>query len=292
MSNGPVLITGGAGSVGRALVARLRADGRTVRVFDLPQVNYQGLEGAQGIEVMKGNITDPATAQAAVKGVSAVIHLAALLPPSSERDRKVTMAVNVDGTSHLIKGLEASNPQAPFVFSSSVSTYGDTSKEEPPVRVDHPQSSIDIYAESKIQAEGLLKRSKLPWVILRIAGVSVPAFAEPPAVWPFMADQRMEFVHRDDVVAALHASVDAAGARRKVLNIAGGPTWQTLGRVYVADVFNIMGVPIEEAHYRSTPGWCDWYDTEESQRLLKYQNTPYKDFLGQIQAEVKKLLEG
>jgi len=287
---GPVLITGGAGSVGRALAARFRADGRTVRVFDLPQVNYQGLEGEPGIEVLKGDITVPDTARAAVQGVSAVVHLAALLPPSSERNRQLTMAVNVDGAAHLAKALEAASPGAAFVFSSSVSTYGDTSKETPPVHPEHPQRSIDVYAESKIAAEALLKRSKLRPVILRIAGIAVPAFAEPPAVWPFMADQRMEFVHREDVVSALHAAVNAPEARGKVFNIAGGPTWQTLGRVYVADVFNVMGVPIEEARFRDSPGWCDWYDTAESQRILRYQNNRYQDFLGQLQAEVKKMM--
>ena len=289
---GPVLITGGAGSVGRALAARFRADGRTVRVFDLPNVSYAGLEGEPGIEVLKGDITVLDTARAAVQGVSAAVHLAALLPPSSERNRKLTIAVNVDGTEHLVKALEAANPDAPFVFSSSVSTYGDTTKGTPPVRADHQQQAIDVYAESKIAAESLLKRSKLRPVILRIAGIAVPAFAEPPAVWPFMADQRMEFVHRDDVVSALHAAVSAPEARGKVFNIAGGPTWQTIGRVYVADVFNIMGVSPEEARFRDSPGWCDWYDTAESQRILKYQNNRYQDFLGQLQAEVRKLMEG
>ena len=51
--SGPVLITGGAGSVGRILVSRLRQDGLPVRVFDLPIMNYTGLEGADGIEVIK-----------------------------------------------------------------------------------------------------------------------------------------------------------------------------------------------------------------------------------------------
>jgi nucleoside-diphosphate-sugar epimerase len=42
---GPILITGGAGGVGRRLVQRCRADGYPVRVFDLPVCNFAGLEG-------------------------------------------------------------------------------------------------------------------------------------------------------------------------------------------------------------------------------------------------------
>src|SRR6267143_1664599 len=67
----PILITGGAGSVGRSLVARCRADGHTVRVFDLPICDFTGLEGEPGIEVVQGDITQMATVTPAVQGVSA-----------------------------------------------------------------------------------------------------------------------------------------------------------------------------------------------------------------------------
>jgi hypothetical protein len=60
------------------------------------------------------------------------------------------------------------------------------------------------------------------------------------------------------------------------------------GRHYVERLYDLMGVPHEEAKFRDTPGWVDWYDTEESQRLLRYQNTPYETFLGQIKAEVDR----
>lgn len=288
--SGPVLITGGAGSVGRSLVARLRHEGRAVRVFDLPMMNYAGLEGAEGIDVIKGDITDADAVWRAVDGVDAVIHLAAILPPASERDRTKTFAVNVDGTTHIVHALESLAPHAVLVFSSSVSTYGDTTREAPPVRITHPQHAIDVYADSKIAGEQVLLSSKAAWVILRIAGIAVPAFQEPPAVWPFMPEQRVELVHRDDVVTAIHRATTVPEARGHIFNIAGGPTWQTTGRRYVERLYDLMGVPHEEAKYRDTPGWVDWYDTAESQQRLGYQNTPYDLFLTQIKAEVDRLM--
>jgi nucleoside-diphosphate-sugar epimerase len=288
--NGPVLITGGAGSVGRILVSRLRQDGRAVRVFDLPTMNYAGLEGVAGIEVIKGDITAVDTVQRAVDGVEAVVHLAAILPPASERDRARTFGVNVEGTTQLVRALERLAPQAMLVFTSSVSTYGDTSQESPPVRVSHAQRAIDVYAESKIVGERVLRDSRATWVILRIAGIAVPAFQEPPAVWPFMPDQRVELVHRDDVVSAIHQATSAPGARGKVFNIAGGPTWQITGREYVGRLYDLLGVPIEEATFRISPGWVDWYDTQDSQELLRYQNTPYGTFLAQIEAKIARLM--
>lgn len=291
--NGPILITGGAGSVGRLLVQRCRQAGHKVRVFDLPVCDFTGLEGQEGIDIVKGDITDASTVAQAVRGVGAVVHLAALLPPASESDRDRTFAINVDGTSTIIRAMAGGAREAVLVFSSSVSTYGDTGAETPPVRVAHPQTALDLYAESKIASEALIWEASVDAVILRIAGIAVPVLQEPPEVWPFTAEQRLEMVHRDDVVTALYQAVVTPAARGKILNIGGGLTWQTTGRQYVADHFDLIGVPIEMARFRGddTPGWVDWYDSAEAQQLLGYQQHTYQDYLGALQAEVARMLE-
>ena len=288
---GLVLITGGAGSVGKRVAHRLRKQGYTVRVFDLPNMDYSSLEGVEGIEVLRGDITQLPSVHQAVEGVSAVIHLAALLPPASERRRELTFAVNVEATARVAEALKRANPNAPLVFSSSVSTYGDTTGVKPPVTVDHPQRALDIYAESKIAAERSLRESYPNAVILRISGISVPSIQSPPEVWPFMADQRIEFIHRDDVVRALCAAARVKGAKGQVFNIAGGVTWRTTGRAYIKDYYDLLGVPIEEARFQEHPGWCDWYDTKESQHILRYQNTPYQLYLDQLHSEVEKMMQ-
>jgi nucleoside-diphosphate-sugar epimerase len=290
--SGPILITGGAGSVGRSLVARCRADGHTVRVFDLPSCDLTGLEDEPGIEVMPGDITQMASVEPAVQGVSAVMHLAAILPLASERNRERTLSINVDGTANIVRAMEARARDAVLVFSSSVSTYGDTTSETPPVRVDHPQTALDIYAASKIAGERLVRQSQLPTVVLRIAGIAVPALQEPPAVWPFTAAQRLEMVHREDVVTALYKALIIPEAQGKTLNIAGGATWQTSGGQYVADHYEILGVPLDLAAFRCAdePGSLDWYDTVESQCLLDYQHHSYASYLATLRAEVERML--
>jgi nucleoside-diphosphate-sugar epimerase len=286
-----ILVTGGAGSVGKRVVQQFCSEGYSVRVFDLPSMDYSGLEGEKGIEVVRGDLTRADSVEAAVEGVSALVHLAALLPPTSERSRELTFAVNVEGTARIAKALKRTNPDAPLVFSSSVSTYGDTTGTEAPVVVDHPQQALDIYAESKITAEKLLRQDYPNASILRISGISLPSIQSPPDVWPFMVNQRIEFVHRDDVVTALCTAVREEGARGHVFNVAGGSTWRTTGQAYVKDYFDLLGVPIEEAQFQEQPGWCDWYDTEESQRLFGYQNTPYQSYLAQLQSEVDKMMQ-
>ena len=287
-----MLVTGGAGSVGRRVVDRLVGSGRSVRVLDLPAMDFTGLEDRPGVEVVRGDITDADGVRRAVESSGAVLHLGAVLPPNSERDRDLTLRVNVGGTRNLVGAMEELNPGGRLVFTSSISTYGDTSGDEPPVRVARGQSAIDIYAESKIEGERLVRESSLSnTVVLRIAGIVVPAFLEPPDPWPFTEDQRVEMVHRDDAADALFASASAPGAGGRVFNIGGGPTWQMRGRDYVRDFYDVMGAPVELATYRETPGWVDWYDTEESQHILRYQNRSYQDYLAEMRALIQAMME-
>jgi nucleoside-diphosphate-sugar epimerase len=197
------------------------------------------------------------------------------------------MAVNVQGTANLIAALEASNPDARLVLSSSVCVYGDTSARQPPIGVDAPLQAVDIYAESKIEAERLAMASSLRCTVLRISGISVPAFLAPPAVWPFQAEQRIEFICRDDVVRALAACVSDGETSSAVFNIAGGPTWRMLGRAYVVRFNEVMGLPPEEGQYSERPGYFDWYDTDESEAALGYQQTTFEQFLERLDKAIE-----
>ena len=286
----PVLITGGAGSVGRQLAGMLLDDGVPVRIFDLPFMDFEGLEGQKDVEIFKGDITDPEAVSKAVDGVRCVLHLAAILPPNSEKDRSFTFKVNVEGTQNILTSMKEVAKDATIVFTSSISTYGDTSREKDPVSVEHEQKAIDVYADSKIAGEKLVMSSGVKYVILRIASIAVPAFIEPADPWPFMADQKVEMVHRDDVADAIRNSVDADSAVNKVFNIAGGDSWRHTGKKYVEDFFTFMGAPIDLANYRETPGWNHWYDTEESQSILKYQNRSYEHYSDQMRKIVEDMM--
>jgi len=287
-----ILITGGAGSVGCALVAHLAAAGHRVRAFDLPNCDYSALEHTAGVEVRKGDVTDLEGLCRAAAGVDAVIHLAALLPPRSEWRREATMTINVGGTENVLAAMQSACPGAHLVLSSSVCVYGDTSAMQPPVRVATPYRPIDHYGVSKMEAEQSVMAGPLPYTILRISGVSVPAFLAPPQVWPFTAEQRIEFVCRSDVVAALAACVGNERAKGQVFNIAGGPTWRMRGSEYVAWFDGVMGLPPEEGAFREEPGTFDWYDTEASQAILGYQHTSFERYVELLEAAIEEAMGG
>jgi nucleoside-diphosphate-sugar epimerase len=275
--------------VGREVVQLLAARGHRVCVFDLPGCDFAPLEHVAH-DIVEGDITDRDAVQQAATGVDVALHLAAFLPPNSERSREATMAVNVQGTANLIAALECGNPDARLVLSSSVCVYGDTSARQPPIGVSSSLCASDIYAESKIEAERLVIDGPLDYTVLRISGISVPAFLAPPPVWPFQAEQRIEFVCRDDVVGALGACVADAGASGQVFNIAGGPTWRMLGREYVAGFNEIMGLSPEEGQYSESPGYFDWYDTNEAQASLGYQRTSFERFLELLDRAIEAAL--
>jgi len=287
----PILITGGAGSVGRQLASMFLEEGRRVRIFDLPFMDFTGLDEDPNVEVYKGDITDPKSVSKAAEGISGVLHLAAILPPNSEKNKEFTFKVNVDGTNNIVEAIKDSSPDATIVFTSSISTYGDTSAEGDPITIEQSQNAIDVYAESKIAGEKLLKESGANFVILRIASIAVPEFLEPPEPWPFTSEQRVEMIHRDDVADAIKNSVDSKDAIGKIFNIAGGDSWRLRGKNYVEDFFQVMGAPVEMAVYRDSTGWNDWYDTTESQRILSYQNRSYSYYGDQMKEIIRDMME-
>ena len=284
-----ILITGGAGSLGREVALALARAGHRVRVLDLPQCDFTSLQGAACVEITRGSIEDEDLLVQCVQEVDVVLHLAALLPPASECVRQKTMAVNVEGTRALLKALQRGDRHAHLVFSSSVCVYGDTSQEDPPVRVSRPPRPLDFYGESKAVAEELVQRSGLPHTILRISGIAIPGLLSPPQVWPFQGGQRIEFIARGDVVQALLACVKTP-APDQILNVAGGPTWQVAGEAYVALWNEALGLAPEDTRFQGRPGTFDWYDTTASQALLGYQCITFERFGALLHEAIQQAL--
>ena len=142
------LVTGGAGFVGKRLVARLRARGERVRSFDLaPPVHPDD---------MQGSINDVRALMDAMVGVRSVFHLAGNAQLWA-RDRKTFTRVNLEGTQYLLLCAKAEKVER-FVYCSSLTTLvgvdtpvGKSSADET-VRVD-PEDMLGPYPRSKSFAE-------------------------------------------------------------------------------------------------------------------------------------------
>ena len=287
-----MLVTGGAGSMGRLVVGELRNAGKPVRVFDLPSADFSPFDSDNGVEVASGDITSPSDVAAAVDGVGTLVHLAAILPPVSEANPELTNRVNVEGTRVLLEGTRRLVPGARVVFSSSVSVYGRPAEPGRIVTAGDPMTPDDHYAHSKAESELLVRKSGLEWIALRISGVAIPIFQEPPLEWPFRPDQQIEFVHRDDAVTALVSATDPGVPTGRSHIISGGPSWRMTGARYVEDFFRLVEVDPADAVYQSEPGHFAWYDSAEGQEQLGYQDNSYGEYLGQLEANIEELLAG
>ena len=278
--------------MGRLVVGELRNAGKRVRVFDLPSADFSPFESDPEVEVASGDITSTSDVAAAVDGVETLVHLAAILPPVSEANPDLTNHVNVEGTRVLLEGVGRLSPGARVVFSSSVSVYGRPSEPGSIITAEDPMAPDDHYAHSKAESEMLVRESGLDWIALRISGVAIPIFQEPPPEWPFRPDQQIEFVHRDDAVSALIAAADPSVSTGRAHIVSGGPTWRMTGARYVEDFFELVEVDPEDAVYQSGPGHFAWYDSAESQAQLGYQNNSYGEYLAQLRANIEELLAG
>lgn len=287
-----ILITGGAGNFGRTLARSLRQQGQGVRIFDLPNSRFDFFREWKNTRIFSGDILDIASLTEAVHGVDLIFHLAAILPPASEEDRGRTFRVNVQGTNNLLEACASAEEKPQIVFASSVSVYGDTSGHPGPIGPDYPVNPNDWYAESKVKAEQVLTASGFPLTNLRISGIVIPAFLDPPEPWPFMSNQRIELLALSDLITAMTSLAEGEGhAVGRTLLLAGGPGWQVTGEEYVRRWGEIMDIPLEEMEYLDRPGWLNWYDTRVSEALLGYQRTSLDGFFGELGKAVQEALE-
>lgn len=285
MSN--VLVTGGAGSMGRLVSENLINDGHQVNIFDLPQANYEGFDSSK-TKIFKGNLND-SSIEESIMGVDTVIHLAAILPPTANINLELTEKVNVDGTRNLLSSIEKIDPNIHIIFSSSVSIYG-KNLDNSTIHLDNPANPDDHYAKTKYDSEVLVEQSNINHTILRISGVSIPVFQEPPSEWPFLPNQKIEFIHRDDVVTSICNSVNNKEAYGQMFNISGGKSWQITGEKYVKDYFEILEVDMENAVYQKEEGHFSWYESSKSNKILQYQNNNYENYLAQIRQDLNNLM--
>jgi len=193
-----VLITGGFGSIGVLVIEECLRRGHAVTVFEVSTKRTRRLSrrfGRRGVRAVFGDIRSQEDVSRAATGQDAAIHMAAILPPTSDRLPDLCERVNVGGTENLIRALRTgvgerdaraplaaaesapasfvapTSPLPAMVCVSSASVMGPTQKRTPPVRPGDPLVPTDVYSRSKFAAESLTASSGLPWYVLRLAGV-------------------------------------------------------------------------------------------------------------------------
>ena len=210
-----ILLTGATGLVGARLLPRLVAAGHNVRV-----ILRQGREAPEGASTVRGDLLDPSTLPAAVDGVSAIVHLAAVF---RSHDEDLIWKSNLEGTRNLIAAAEAHAPDARLIMASTTNVYGPETAR--PAQEDDPVAPVLAYPASKVAAEEALCASRVIWSILRFGFVygegdgHLEMLPQHLTALGWHPAQRMSLIHHRDIATAVDLALTGALDRR-IVNIA------------------------------------------------------------------------
>ncbi len=173
-----ILVTGAAGYIGSVLVRQLLAAGHRVRGFDALFFGGDGLIGVFGhprFEFQRGDLRETADVGAALDGVDAVVHLAAIVgDPACASEPDKAREINGAATDHLVDRCLTAPNVTRFVFASTCSNYG-RAEAGAFVDEDSPLNPVSLYAELKVAVEQRLMQlpdpDRLTATALRFATV-------------------------------------------------------------------------------------------------------------------------
>jgi uncharacterized protein YbjT (DUF2867 family) len=176
---GPILVTGGTGTLGRLVVPRLRDAGCEVRVLS---------RRAGGIEVLTGDLATGEGIEAAVQGTEIIVHCAGSTKGDEDKARNLVRAASEAGTRHLVYISVVGADRIPVVSGVDRAMFG--------------------YFGSKLAAERIVADSGVPWTTLRatqfhdLSLMTVRQMARLPVI-PVPAGFRFQPVDAGEVAARL-----------------------------------------------------------------------------------------
>jgi nucleoside-diphosphate-sugar epimerase len=258
---GPVVVTGGAGFLGREVLTQLLAQGQTdVRLVDLAPFEGKVPAGARffKLDLRSDDLSE------AFEGAKTVLHLAACqyhTPLAKSTYDLPFFEVNVDATGRVIEAAEKAKATR-HVFVSTNMVYG--LPQSLPLPDDHPTDPFGPYGQSKLKAEALVRASHdrgLDSAIVRpgliigpgrggvIARVFDWILTNKPVVLVGSGNNHYEMMHVADVASLvlaagahrgfgvyncrakevptmrewMQAVIQKAGSRSKIIGIPGAP---------------------------------------------------------------------
>jgi UDP-glucose 4-epimerase len=223
-----ILVTGGAGFIGSALVRQLIAAGDRVRVLDDLSMGSRHYLDALEVDFIEGSLADAALVRAAVAGADGIVHLAARAGiVDSIANPHATFDVNVLQTVQLLEAARVSHVRR-FVMASSNAVLG---RAEPPFDEQATAHPLTPYGASKLAGEAYCQAYAASFGMaacaLRFSNVYGPRSLHKKSViaaWlrsirdgrPIVVygsgEQTRDFVYVDDIAVAIRSALDAEAA--------------------------------------------------------------------------------
>ena len=161
-----VVITGGAGFLGKKLARRILQQGTLadaqghqqkvgeLLLFDIAKASGPGLDDGR-IKALAGDIANPSTVQSIVQGADTVFHFAAVVSAGAEADFDLGYRVNLDGTRNVLEACRELGTNPRVLFPSSLAAYGGDLP--PAVTDDTPLTPQTSYGAQKSIGEFLIR---------------------------------------------------------------------------------------------------------------------------------------
>ncbi len=172
-----VLVTGGTGFTGKALVKRLLDEGHDVVAMDYKEGIKTDELRQWGAEVVIGTVTDKAVVDRCMEGVDLVHHLAAAFRELNVPESHY-YEVNVNGTRNVLEAARRHGVRR-FIYMSTCGVHGNV--DHPPAAEDAPIQPADYYQQTKYEAEPFVLEAnsdRMRTVVLRPAAIYGPGDPE------------------------------------------------------------------------------------------------------------------
>ena len=238
--NRSVLITGGRGFIGRAVMKLLLRPGYRVVSLDVsPPSAARDHESARDVMC---DISDADELRRVFEAepIGGIVHLAAILPTVAQREPRRATEVNIGGSIHLLEMARRFGVRR-MVFGSSLSLYGSWPADHVVAETDRAAPE-DLYGAAKLYVERLGETYRdchgLEFVSLRIGRAVGPGAQSATSAWrsqifellgardpdeialPYVGSERVLLVHVDDVARMLVVLLRAAHPAHAVYNAA------------------------------------------------------------------------
>lgn len=304
-----ILITGAFGNIGKTIIEEANRRHHEVIVFEVDnkKTRKEYRNNRKKIkETIFGDIRNFEDVKKAIQEAEAVIHLAAIIPPTSKKNRNLTMEVNYGGTINLINAIKETKQNIPLIFASSASVMGPTQLKDELVTRHDPLVVTGNYEESKIKTEEFLSKNADNYIIFRLAGVlssfSIMSFASSfslmEELFEMHPDMRLEMIMAEDVATAVVSATEKLKSNNTPKNqayiLGGGKEngWQLRGREFVSNLFGALSLPLPEKKYFTKElnnYHLDWYDTKEAQQEFKFQNHTFEQYITRMKKSFRIL---
>ncbi|HEX9308455.1 MAG TPA: NAD-dependent epimerase/dehydratase family protein [Anaeromyxobacter sp.] len=266
------LVTGAGGFLGKRLVRALSARGDRVRAL----VRRPGAAlDLEGVEVLTGDATDPATLRSAVRGQDLVFHLAGVRRAT---DAAEFLRVNAGSTRALLDACLAGAPGlARFVLAGSMAAAGPS---RTPLRESAPLAPVEPYGVSKAEAESiaLSYADRLPVAVARPPRIMGPGDRENLLFFRIarahlaldFGDRPLSWIDVDDCARGFLLLADRPEARGEAFFLASAETTTAAGLMREAARalgVGVRRVPVPSRALRAAAALADVVSAATGRRL-------------------------